>query len=178
MRQLDPRVVSAADHKAHFTDSMQSLLNTATKHFSASHSSPVIVATIPPITEDLSSPLNDLAREYNQQLHQLVQQHAHNVALVDFYAACHETIAAAQRMAQQHCPQQQAPSPFSVSVSSTMALLQRWLQGKSWDAITQERGFCLLVDGVHFNEKGAALLVQAVAPKLASVLQDEAVLLS
>jgi len=45
-----------------------------------------------------------------------------------------------------------------------------WAHQASWDLVSEWRGMHLLVDGVHFNDRAADLLIQAITPHLKDAL--------
>jgi hypothetical protein len=139
----------------------------------------LVVVTIPPITEDLSSSYNAAARQYNQGLIKLVQdfnrgRKGNEVKLVDFYSLCHSYITAKQQQQQHKAQEQQQPTqPLTVvrvlQLSMKCSFL-RWVRWESWNAISSRLGLHLLVDNVHFNEFAADLLADAVALELQDML--------
>ena len=52
------------------------------------------------------------------------------------------------------------------------ALGQRYLLGRSWDAIAEARGGWMLVDGIHFSDRAAAALLELVEPWLRDELRS------
>ncbi len=192
MRQLDPSLATPEQHLSSYLQSMKTMVQSASAHFctkKCGKSPSIIVMTMPPISEHLASPVNNVVRNYNHSLQLLVEEHnqgqesssgSGGVVLVDFYNACHQHILTQQQQQQQQ--QQQAwardsrswcskiLSPLRLTQLSVVGMVWGWAHQASWDLVSEWRGMHLLVDGVHFNDRAADLLIQAITPHLKDAL--------
>lgn len=114
----------------------------------------VIVVEIPPLGEDLDSPINQRVEEYNTVLHRLAQDEG--LTCVPLY----ERLAGA-------LPRGHRPRPYAYrKAPMLLARLQRTVFGRSWDEISRRNGLVVLTDWVHLNDRAAAIVARLVAAEM------------
>lgn len=114
----------------------------------------IAVMSIPMLGEDLSTAENETVRQYNQALQDIARQEA-----VFFLPIYDRLVKALEGSSGQ---------PFRVSTPLTAEFLARHLlTSEDFNTFSQRKGYRLLIDGVHLNQRGAEI----VAKEIASFLQ-------
>jgi acyl-CoA thioesterase I len=112
----------------------------------------VAICSLPPIGEDLGSPLNRALADYNAAVREIAEQAG--VAYLPVHEALVERLRA------------DPPSPARAygggSGPMLAAMIERHVLGKSYDAIGRGNGFTLLSDGIHLGEEAAAIVERIV----------------
>ncbi len=117
----------------------------------------VALASLPPLGEELEHYANIRVEEYSQLIKEIAEEEGVK------YLALNE----AMRAYLNKIPGRK-PSPLSEAgklIPNSMR--DHSFFGKSWDEISAANGFALLIDGIHLNTHGAALLASLVADFLA-----------
>lgn len=111
----------------------------------------VAILDLPPIGEDLDSPTNDRVRAYNAALRGVAAGRPGVTVL-----ALHDRLVGA-------LPPGHAPRPFDGTRRLMgAALFRRAVLRQSWGRISADHGLALLTDGVHLNDRAAAIAADLV----------------
>lgn len=108
------------------------------------------ILSLPLMGEDLGSVENERVRSYNEVVREVA------AAEEATYLPLHEAMAEALT---------KSPSLHPVPPTSRLiglSLAQRYLLGRSFDAIGAANGYQLLSDGLHLNRRGAAILADQI----------------
>lgn len=144
----------------------------------------VTVITLPPLTEDPSSPATQRVEQYNSKLRQMIKDSFPVVQIADYYTAAVQYLQQHHPASQQYKalangaqPAQQEYSMFDMCLNPSytfsmlnflgrqlVAVAKQRLLGISWDGISSSRGLHLLTDWVHMNDTAAGLLARVLLP--------------
>ncbi|MFI7549355.1 SGNH/GDSL hydrolase family protein [Micromonospora sediminimaris] len=117
----------------------------------------VALLSLPPLSEDLDSDLNRKLGTYNTVIQQTATR-----AEVD-YLPVHEQLVDILRQ------RVTDPAPYDFSFPLAFgAATQHYLLGRSWDEVARDGGRELLVDHVHLNDRGGAIITELAAEWLAT----------
>lgn len=118
----------------------------------------LILINIPCIGEDIDSPLNHKADQYNRVIQQAAN--TYDICLVDFNASQKEVL-------KQHAH----VDPFFISKDPKNIILDvlTTKSEKHRNTLSERRKLVLTVDGVHLNDKGALLLARSLMPLLSMI---------
>lgn len=110
----------------------------------------VAVLDLPPIGEDLGSATNDRVRAHNAIIREVAAEHG--AALLPL----HDGLVAL-------LPPDHAPAPFDGTRRLMgAALVRRAVLRQPWGRISAANGLVLLTDGVHLNDRAAAVVADLV----------------
>jgi acyl-CoA thioesterase I len=110
----------------------------------------VAVLDLPPIGEDLGSATNDLVRRYNAVIREVAAERAIGVLPL------HERLVA-------QLPEDHAPAPFDGTRRLMgAALVRRALLRQTWSQVSTANGLEVLTDGIHLNDRGAAVVADLI----------------
>ena len=119
-------------------------------------SAKIALVSIPPLGEDLDSPVNQRIREYNELLKKITTET--KASYLPVFEKQEEYITSKQ---------QTAGRPFKGGIMPSIELLVRhFIFKQSFDIISRKNGYLLLTDGMHMNSCGAALIADTVEPFL------------
>jgi lysophospholipase L1-like esterase len=110
----------------------------------------VAVLDLPPIGEDLGSATNDLVRRYNEVIREVATERGIRMLPL------HERLVAL-------LPEDHAPAPFDGTRRLMgAALVRRALLRQTWIQVSAANGLAVLTDGIHLNDRGAAVVADLV----------------
>ena len=130
---------------------------------------PIGVFNLKPHSEDVHGKLNKIVEEFNASLVQRIQQRT-NVTLIDMYTPLITSL------------QNRTPSPraddieYVVDVGRMLyVFIMRYLTFGyySQNDFSEARGFYLFCDGLHFNERAAAIVLKSIEPFLTKLLATD-----
>jgi lysophospholipase L1-like esterase len=110
----------------------------------------IALIEIPPLGEDLTSVHNARVRSYNELLHQIGADTG--VPVLPLH----------RRLVSSLPPGHHAPRWRGQKHPMTTSAVANRVLGHSWDRISDRRGFALLTDHVHLNDRSAAHVVALV----------------
>jgi lysophospholipase L1-like esterase len=110
----------------------------------------VALIEIPPIGEDLTSAHNARVRSYNELLHQIGADAG--VAVLPLH----------RRLVDSLPPGHRAPKWRGQKYPMTTSAVANRIFRQSWDRISDRRGFALLTDNLHLNDRSAGQVVALV----------------
>jgi lysophospholipase L1-like esterase len=117
----------------------------------------IALASLPPLGEDLSHYANIRAEEYSRIIREIAA--AEGAA----YLPLNESM----RAYLEKIPGRR-PEPLSAAGKHmASAMRDHSFLGKSWDEISAANGYALLIDGIHLNTHGAAILASLIGGFLA-----------
>lgn len=106
----------------------------------------IAVMSLPPLGENLDTTINRSLAGYNAAIKEI----AHRAQVQ--YLPVHERMA-------DHLRTQGGRQPYAFSFPLAFAIAaQHYLLGRSWDEIARDSGRDLLVDHVHLNDRGGAIV--------------------
>jgi len=119
----------------------------------------VAVCTIPPLGPEPDAPIEVAVRAWNEHVRKVASKH--QVPVLDVHAALNPLNEGGHR-------------PYVGAWSATLreisgAVAQRYLLGRSWDAIADRRGFGLTTDGIHLPDRAAPPIVGLVQEWLSTL---------
>jgi lysophospholipase L1-like esterase len=110
----------------------------------------VAVLDLPPIGEDLGSATNDLVRRYNAVIREVAAERGIRVLPL------HERLVAL-------LPEDHAPAPFDGTRRLMgAALVRRAVLRQAWSQVSAANGLAVLTDGIHLNDRGAAVVADLI----------------
>lgn len=110
----------------------------------------IALIELPPIGEDLTSAHNARVRSYNELLHQIGADTG--VAVLPLH----------RRLVDSLPPGHRAPKWRGQKHPMTTSAVANRVFGHSWDRISDRRGFALLTDNLHLNDRSAAQVAALV----------------
>jgi len=121
----------------------------------AQTSARIAAIEIPVNGEDLASPQNERVRAYNAVLHRLAEERG--LPVLPLYQRLAALLPAGHRAPPYH-------PTIGLMISSA---LRHWVLRRRWDAVAAANGFALLIDGIHLNDRAAAVVAELVEGFLA-----------
>src|ERR1700722_15925719 len=116
----------------------------------AETSARIAAIEIPVNGEDLASAQNERVRAYNAVLHRVAGDRG--IPVLPLYERLAALLPAGRR-----------PPPFNPAIGLMISsALRHWVLRRSWDAVAAANGFALLIDGVHLNDRAAAVVAELV----------------
>lgn len=115
----------------------------------------VAVLQVPPLGEDLGSPVNARVREYNAALADVAAERG--VAVLPLHERLAATIPANTR----------PPSYDGSEAAAVVAVLRHMVLRQGWDRVSRASGLHVLTDHIHLNDRAAAVLAGLVEEFLA-----------
>ncbi|AXB43329.1 SGNH/GDSL hydrolase family protein [Amycolatopsis albispora] len=132
-------------------------LTAITERLRSATTARIALLSLPPLGEDLSTEINHKLSGYNTVIKETATR-----AGVD-YVPVHE------RMLGLLGPEStRQPYDFSFPLALTAAT-RHYVLGQSWDEVARSGGRALLVDHIHLNDRGAALLTDLAANWLTTI---------
>jgi lysophospholipase L1-like esterase len=132
----------------------------------------ILILSIPPAGEDTDSDLNQLFRNYNDALRELLQTNFPDI----IFAPLNDVLTTTLR---EHYQQEgQKPPPpvqlkmMDIVLNSDKALLYRYLLNRPMQEISDANGLYLTHDGGHFNERGGAIVAGVMEENLKRILDE------
>jgi len=149
VKQVERRGSRPTEEPGRFGEMYGTLLDTLSL-------SAVTAVSIPLIGEDLHSPLNQKADQYNQIIRELCEKR--KIPFLDFNARQKKIVQAHGIPAAPYFFDRSPFTPFGDK------LITRYLRGA--DRLGAKRGLSVTIDGVHLNDRSAALLAAMIEESL------------
>ncbi len=131
-------------------DWFRSTLAEILRRLAAETGARIAVLALPPIGEDLGSDTNDRVRAHNAIIREVAAEHGAAVLPL------HDSLVAL-------LPPDHAPAPFDGTRRLMgAALVRRAVLRQPWTRISAANGLVLLTDGVHLNDRAAAVVADLV----------------
>lgn len=145
----------------------------------------MIVVTVPPLSEQPTSPAHKRVEQYNDQLKQMISSDFPTVYIADYYTAAiqylqqhnpaYSSVGAlvAQDILNGRPPTSKIGMYLSPDYTWSMlnflgrqviAVVKRRVLRIRWDQISKSRGMYLLTDQIHMNDTAAGLMAQVLLP--------------
>lgn len=113
----------------------------------------VALCSLPPIGQDLASPVNAAVREANSALRGICE--ATGAAYLPVYEHLADSLVSQGATT--------GPAWTGSWVPGVASLVQHYVLGRSYDAIALSRGWILSPDGVHMDSTGAGIIADVVS---------------
>ena len=120
----------------------------------------VAVATLPPLGENLQSPINCLVRAFNEDIRIIVAEE--NRVLLPLGEQLFEIL---DKNTLQSA-QDYRPGPIHRLIPIVQALSDYYIHNESWDQSASNRGLELLPDHIHLGEKAGGVMADLVSDYL------------
>ncbi|MFD4461240.1 SGNH/GDSL hydrolase family protein [Nocardia sp. NPDC058480] len=118
----------------------------------------IALMSLPPLGEDLDATINHTLAGYNAAIEQIAADTDVN------YLPLHERMTEVLRQADTPGPE------YSFTfVRALAAATQHYLLGQSWDQVARNGGMRLLIDHIHLNDRGGAIVADLTSTWLSSL---------
>lgn len=131
-------------------DTFRSALDEIVRRLLTETSARVALIEIPIMGEDLDSTHNQRVRDYNQIVHTIAD--AHDIAVLPLH----------QRLVDGFPTEHRSPPFDGTQGLMGRAIIAHFLRRRRWDAIAADNGMVWLVDNIHPNDRGAAVIADLV----------------